>query len=486
MALDLSDFLGEDVGGAPVATASSSGSKDISRLETENRRLHEEIEAIKVKGWRGKEWKQVQEEIRMVRSQLDDCIRCIESTGSAFNRQLRDLKAQYETSTHSMLEDVADFEETKQKMKAVQAQLRPLQAADRRRKDRLKKKLRTENTPGARLKYALEVCVAAELQRARAGIVCEKLASQQESSGYLGPSVPPSQSGIRENLGITFGTALTLPTLGIRENLGIPTVSSLSNSLGTTLGLSEALRHETLGISKTLGIDHTLEALRLKTKEGKAEKLTVLDVEYMCLKWGSPPGPLGYTAHYLTLAHVTRIEYGRGSRAWALFQNSPMWRCISLYTVDRSFDFIMPDDESVRCFMLAISRMCPRAAGRVASRAQFYGKSGWLKVQDACMRQNLTVCKATLAAIKEASFGKGLTTEEVRKEACVRFAGCGEDSGEDTFPTSSPLMDNPFTFVGGTSQRELNPFTFVSSSSDGPRRNSMRKRSSLSKKTSRK
>merc|ERR1711865_1151605 len=58
----------------------------------------------------------------------------------------------------------------------------------------------------------------------------------------------------------------------------------------------------------------------------------------------------------LELHDVVRIDYGIMNRACILANEDP-WRCFSLVTLKRSFDFICPDEECVQCWVLAISRL---------------------------------------------------------------------------------------------------------------------------------
>merc|ERR1712159_117089 len=85
----------------------------------------------------------------------------------------------------------------------------------------------------------------------------------------------------------------------------------------------------------------------------RSERLVTVADDELLLKWGHPPRRLSVASSFaqcvkndtkLDLNDVIRLEYGRASRAWVLFPTTPPWLCFSLYTTDRSYDYICPDE----------------------------------------------------------------------------------------------------------------------------------------------
>lgn len=120
----------------------------------------------------------------------------------------------------------------------------------------------------------------------------------------------------------------------------------------------------------------------------------------MVLKWGKDRQQLGRSHSRLDLYEVIRIHYGSMSRACVLHPDLAPWLCFSLYTSRRSFDFCCPEEAVVRRFVLGISRLCDWASGAVASRSKFVAAMGWCKLEDHCFRQQTSLSKLFLQAIR--------------------------------------------------------------------------------------
>jgi hypothetical protein len=73
------------------------------------------------------------------------------------------------------------------------------------------------------------------------------------------------------------------------------------------------------------------------------------------------------TKKYIELHKILRIEFGSASRAAALDRKLEPWKCISLYLQDKSVDFHVADAKEAKDFVLAISRICPKAEGRLCT-----------------------------------------------------------------------------------------------------------------------
>ena len=73
------------------------------------------------------------------------------------------------------------------------------------------------------------------------------------------------------------------------------------------------------------------------------------------------------TKKYIELRKILRIEFGSSSRASALDRKLEPWKCISFYLRDESVDFYVADPAEAKSFVLAISRICPKAEGRLCT-----------------------------------------------------------------------------------------------------------------------
>eukprot|EP00930_Biecheleria_cincta_P028952 TRINITY_DN20150_c0_g1_i1.p1 TRINITY_DN20150_c0_g1~~TRINITY_DN20150_c0_g1_i1.p1 ORF type:complete len:491 (-),score=116.34 TRINITY_DN20150_c0_g1_i1:46-1518(-) len=174
-------------------------------------------------------------------------------------------------------------------------------------------------------------------------------------------------------------------------------------------------------------------------KHGKNE-VRLCQVHDKELRWGHAPGPLGSSAKKLMLEEVVRIDYGLMSVAAredgeaqatktagaftnvgqsavslasvgksalfnaaanvGLMQALP-WLCFSLLTLERSYDFICPDEHAARCFVVVISRICEGVAvGGVRGRQQFESLKGWCKLKTWCKQEGTSVPKALLEAVR--------------------------------------------------------------------------------------
>lgn len=198
----------------------------------------------------------------------------------------------------------------------------------------------------------------------------------------------------------------------------------------------------------------------LAAKEGRAldkvdqrhsrrdERLVCLSDTERVLRWGRPPGPLPSNCTKLELKDVIRMEYGRASRAWNLHSDVAPWLCFSLYTTERSFDFISPDEDIVQCFVLAISRLCEGVVGTIDSRSRFVSLKGWYKVQDGCLKNKVSLSRVFLEALRKTARGE-LSKARPRGDSSNPFSR-SSTSDEDAYYNSN-----------------LNPFTFIARSSDG-------------------
>jgi hypothetical protein len=101
----------------------------------------------------------------------------------------------------------------------------------------------------------------------------------------------------------------------------------------------------------------------------------------------------------LDLYEVIRIHYGSMARACVLHTDIPPWRCFSLHTPRRSYDFCCPDEETVQRFVLGLSRLCDWASGTIATRRRFLSLRGWCKLEDFCFREQISLGRLFLDAL---------------------------------------------------------------------------------------
>ena len=76
----------------------------------------------------------------------------------------------------------------------------------------------------------------------------------------------------------------------------------------------------------------------------------------------------------IPLDKLQRIDYGMMTRSAALMPDFAPWRCVSLFTSDRSYDFITTDDETTEALLLAVSKYATNAIGRVVTHTAFIFK----------------------------------------------------------------------------------------------------------------
>lgn len=198
-----------------------------------------------------------------------------------------------------------------------------------------------------------------------------------------------------------------------------------------------------------------LEKVTEKRPRSKV-RFVVLDDAEMSLKWCHPPGPPSWQCKSLDLQTVIRIDYGGNALAPIYFPGIEPWMCFSLCTSERSFDFVCPDDDTVQCFMLAISRLCRNVPGAIISRRQFLVFRGRCKLQTSILGKGTTLTNAVLQAVREVSPSSKVNSTVVGPKQ--------ETSTTNDTSLSTPPPTNPFSFVENVSAQQgqsTNPFSFV-------------------------
>lgn len=115
------------------------------------------------------------------------------------------------------------------------------------------------------------------------------------------------------------------------------------------------------------------------------------------LKWEKPS--FGRKAETrLNLRNIIAIGFGYGAKA-SFEPNATPWHCFSLYTKERSYDFICKDGRDVEAFLITLSHLRKRISGfslpgGIMNHRSFVLASGWCKVQCACYRRRISFARA--------------------------------------------------------------------------------------------
>lgn len=125
------------------------------------------------------------------------------------------------------------------------------------------------------------------------------------------------------------------------------------------------------------------------------------------LRWAPAPFNKFVARSCLDLSRVVLIGYGYMARGWAVFKDAPPARCFSVFTGERSFDFICGHESEAEAFVLALSRLCAciqgwQVPGSIRTHAKFACASGWCKLEALCRRRNITLASCFLEAVKAA------------------------------------------------------------------------------------
>lgn len=217
-----------------------------------------------------------------------------------------------------------------------------------------------------------------------------------------------------------------------------------------------------LNIAREMLAARTGATMEKLSEKGDKKQLRFVEVrdDMRLLRWCHPPGPANAKDKSLAVDSIVGIRYGMASKGAILFSAALPWRCFSLETLDRSYDFICQDDATVQSFVLVLSRLCARAEGAIRSRSQFLSRKGWCKVQAQCYQRKITLAYALREAIRI-----------VAKENPADVGKpCRSDMNKSTGGIANPFTlkpnaddgaaGNPFTFVSDGAAG--NPFTFVS------------------------
>jgi len=193
--------------------------------------------------------------------------------------------------------------------------------------------------------------------------------------------------------------------------------------------------------------------MKVNEKGNKKEyRRVIVDEDSMRLKWVKHPYNFGRGESYVELDRIIFICFGCRTRASTLFPASRKdgvvpWRCFSVYTVDRSYDFICRDEEEAECYVLSISRLCARLTGwsipgSMHTHAQFVCATAWCKVENLCRLERKTLPAALVDALSQAA---RKTAARSTSPASVR-GGSGGPSAAGR--TASPVPSNAVADIG--------------------------------------
>lgn len=162
---------------------------------------------------------------------------------------------------------------------------------------------------------------------------------------------------------------------------------------------SMALALDGIVVRKAVGVapdkNGRLEQRKLRVDITKGQ----LGEPRFMLRWAKEPYKTWSDKSACDLERVVVLGYGHSARVPKLYPNDKEvvpWRCFSVFTARRSFDFLCQSDEDAQTFMLVLSRLCHRVQGwsvlgQVPTRARFLVAQGWCKVETSCRNRRATL-----------------------------------------------------------------------------------------------
>jgi len=182
-----------------------------------------------------------------------------------------------------------------------------------------------------------------------------------------------------------------------------------------------------------------------KVHEGSSQKKETRFVQIndweMLMKWSKTPGKMTSTCTSLDLYSVIRLDYGPMSRPSVLHDGEP-WLCFSLYSTKRSYDFICPNEEVVRAFVLTISRLCNWASGVIPTRQKFESLKGWCKIEEQCYKNKTSLPVALIKAAGITSRRQQVTGLSAPGER-TQYPGTGSASSTPPTPNMQSSSGAP-------------------------------------------
>eukprot|EP00927_Polykrikos_kofoidii_P046449 TRINITY_DN40693_c0_g1_i1.p1 TRINITY_DN40693_c0_g1~~TRINITY_DN40693_c0_g1_i1.p1 ORF type:complete len:798 (-),score=154.24 TRINITY_DN40693_c0_g1_i1:358-2751(-) len=141
----------------------------------------------------------------------------------------------------------------------------------------------------------------------------------------------------------------------------------------------------------------------------QAQRKLIVCQDTMRLKWVKSPFNFGRHESFVELRSLIHLAYGCMARAFVRFpkQCDPL-HCFSVYTADRSYDFICQDKWEAEAFVLSISRLYARICGwrvpgSIQTHANFVRATAWSKVERKCREEKKPMAALLTQAVAMAS-----------------------------------------------------------------------------------
>jgi len=141
---------------------------------------------------------------------------------------------------------------------------------------------------------------------------------------------------------------------------------------------------------------------KVRAHNGRREfRIVHINLDDSLLRWSKSWTSLSRRLSKFDLRDAIKLDYGIAARSYILFADDVLpWLCFSVYSTRRSFDFICPDEDTARCFVLTLSRICHGVVGAIQTADKFKSAKGWCKVQYRCMKEGKTLGRAMLEALR--------------------------------------------------------------------------------------
>jgi len=114
---------------------------------------------------------------------------------------------------------------------------------------------------------------------------------------------------------------------------------------------------------------------------------------------------------WVDLNTIVLIGFGWNARAPRLLHGEAHAdleanRCLSVFSLHRSFDFVFAKDEDCQAFTITLSKLCGYMqgwplVGGLSTRSKFLSARGWCKVQGTCMKKKRSMLKLLLEACQK-------------------------------------------------------------------------------------
>ena len=120
-------------------------------------------------------------------------------------------------------------------------------------------------------------------------------------------------------------------------------------------------------------------------------------------------------------SQVLRLEWGCSSRAFVVGIRKTHsvlkpWLCFSLYTKDRTFDFVVPSGENeervLRTFLFSLTALCKNAPRLIATKGAYHIRKVLMKLDEEAKWKGVTRAALLAEALRQSAAAKGLGADE--------------------------------------------------------------------------